>query len=265
LILSTRRLFCRLLRPLEIATVCDVGSMDGSDALSFRSILPRAAIFALEPNPTNFSLMAADDRLRRSGIRILPAAASDRRGDAPFYVVAADYAAPRARARRGMSSLHRRHDGSPLAATVAVPTVRLDELLESESVADTPIALWIDTEGAAFEAIQGCSGVLRSTRMIHVEVETQPVIGVGQKLFPDVERTLWEAGFVLFATDQAPDVLQFNALFLRADFAVEKTAEIVRYAKRERLRRRVSHTIIRLMPGRLRVALGLQLTETRCR
>ena len=68
-----------------------------------------------------------------------------------------------------------------------------------------------------------------------------------------------EAGFVLFATDQAPDVLQFNALFLRADFAVEKTAEIVRYAKRERLRRRVSHTIIRLMPGRLRLALGLGL------
>ena len=39
LILDTRRLFCRLLRTLEIETVCDVGSMDGSDALRFRRVL----------------------------------------------------------------------------------------------------------------------------------------------------------------------------------------------------------------------------------
>jgi hypothetical protein len=129
----------------------------------------------------------------------------------------------------------------------------------------SPIALWIDTEGAAFEVIAGSSKVLRSTRMIHVEVETRPVIGVDQKLFADVEKTLIGAGFVLYATDQPSDVLQFNALFLRADVAVAKAAEILRHARRERLRRRISHAILRLMPGRVRHALGLHLTETRCR
>jgi FkbM family methyltransferase len=90
LIVNTRRLFCRLLRTFDIATVCDVGSMDGSDALLFRRVLPRAAILALEPNPGNFALMAADTRLERAGIRVSPAAASDRGSLAPFFVIAAD-------------------------------------------------------------------------------------------------------------------------------------------------------------------------------
>ena len=105
MIVSTRRLFCRLLRTFDIATVCDVGSMDGDDALRFRRALPNAAVLALEPNPRNFALMAEDDRLKRAGIRILPVAASDRRSEAPLFVVDADYAPGRDLARRGMSSL----------------------------------------------------------------------------------------------------------------------------------------------------------------
>ena len=140
----------------------------------------------LEPNPRNFALMAADDRLSRAGIRILPVASSNSRGEAPFYIIEADYTIEARGGRRGMSSrVHRRHDGSPLAAVVHVQTVRLDELLAAESLADEPIALWIDTEGAAFEAIEGGSGVgLGGRGMIHVEVETQPVVGWARSCLP---------------------------------------------------------------------------------
>jgi FkbM family methyltransferase len=254
-------LFSRLLRTLDIETVCDVGSMDGLDALRFRRMLPRAAILALEPNPQNFALMAADERLRRSNIRVLPAAASDRRGEAPFYVVDADDTGAVGCARRGMSSLHRRQDGSALAAVIHVPTVRLDQLLESESLAATPIALWIDTEGSALQTIQGGAGILPSTRMIHVEVETRPVMGADHRLFADVDDTLRDAGFVLFATDQAREALQFNALYLRADVVRAKGDEILRRAERERLRRHFSRSILRLMPRRLRLALGFRIPD----
>jgi FkbM family methyltransferase len=132
-IVSTRRLFCRLLRTLDIATVCDVGSMDGSDALRFRRALPYATILALEPSPRNFALMIADARLQQAGIRVFPVAASDRRSEAPLFVVEADYAPGRDLARRGMSSLYERADWTRLTAVVPVPTVRLDELLASES------------------------------------------------------------------------------------------------------------------------------------
>jgi len=262
LILDTRRLFCRLLRTLAIETVCDVGSMDGTDALLFRRFRASARILAFEPNPRNFALMTADARLRRERIGVLPFAASDRRGTAPFFVVDADYTARADRARRGLSSLYQQSADSK---TVQVPTVRLDEVLAAEAVDRQPIALWIDTEGAAFEAIRGATGVLAATRILHVEVETKPIINTAQKLFADVERALTDVGFVLFATDQRRDVLQFNALFVRADSLREKATEIRRYAARERVRRTLEHAVLRLIPARLRAYLGLRLTETRCR
>jgi len=175
LIVNTRRLFLRLLHTFEIDTVCDVGSMDGSDALRFRRMLPAAEIIALEPNPLNFDLMEAD--LQRHHIRVLPVAASDREANARFFVVRAEYSPSGNPALRGMSSLHRRIDGSPLAEVIGVHTIRLDSLLAASGNAGGRVALWIDTEGMAFEAISGASGILARTQMLHVEVETVPCIG----------------------------------------------------------------------------------------
>jgi FkbM family methyltransferase len=248
-------LFSRLLRPFEIVTVCDVGSMDGADALRFRRSLPTARILALEANPRNFALMEADEELRRRSICVMPLAASDHDAEAPFYVVRAEYAAGRDQARRGMSSLYRRSDGSQLAEVVSVRTVRLDKLLAGESLVAGPIALWIDTEGMAMEVIHGASGVLQSTRMLHVEVETERCIGANQKLFADVERTLAEAGFVLLATDQPQHHVQFNALFIRADLRQSKAMKIRWWITAARLRRLVASTVLRLVPGRLRRVL----------
>ncbi|HEX6998502.1 MAG TPA: FkbM family methyltransferase [Gammaproteobacteria bacterium] len=263
MILDTRALFLRLLRTLEIATVCDVGSMDGADALRFRRALPRAAILALEPNPRNVALMQADDGLARHAIAILPFAAADRDGEAPLFVVDADYAPGRDRFRRGMSSLHRR-DGTQVADVVAVRTVRLDGLLRAQSLTSGPIALWIDTEGMAFEAVAGAAGILGATAMLHVEVETQRCISPEQKLLEDVERLLGEAGFRLLATDQPRDALQLNALFLRAESLAAKGPEIRRHAARARARRGMKRAVQGLLPRRLR-HLVPGVVETRVR
>jgi FkbM family methyltransferase len=252
LIVNTRRLFCRLLRTLEIETVCDVGSMDGHDALRFRRARPAADILALEPNPRNFALMEADEELRRQRIRILPLAASDRERNAPFFVVGAEYVVNRDWARRGMSSLHRRSDSSLLAEVVQVRTVRLDNLLADEGRAGLRVALWIDTEGMAFETIAGAAGVLDRTLMVHVEVETVPCIGVDQRLLPDVEKTLRDSGFVLLATDQARTAVQLNALFVRAESLRAKGREIRWQVARERLYRNARRAVRPLVPSRLR-------------
>ena len=57
-VVSTRRLFARLLRTFDVETVCDVGSMDGADARVFRRQLPDAHILAFEPNPTQLLTLA---------------------------------------------------------------------------------------------------------------------------------------------------------------------------------------------------------------
>jgi FkbM family methyltransferase len=250
-VLSTRRLFARLLRTFEITTVCDVGSMDGADALLFRRRLPHAKILALEPNPANYSLMRKDHRLREGDIRLLPFAASEHESEAPFFVVdaAAREGDPK---RRGMSSLHRRSGPWEPADIVPVRTVRLDRLLAEEKLAEDAIALWIDAEGMAYEVICGADGVLANTRILHVEVETEPCIGVSQRLFADVLRCLERAGFMLLATDQPVQNTQFNALFIRRELMRSRAQSIRTWLTLAWLRRRTAQAVLRLVPMRMR-------------
>jgi FkbM family methyltransferase len=244
-IVNTRRLFAGLLRTLDIATICDVGSMDGTDALLFRRSRPRANVLAFEPNPENFTRMQNDGRLHARGIRLFPFAASDRQAEAPFFVVATRHGRGTERERRGMSSLHRRADPALLAGIVPVRTVRLDQLLAEQRLLDGALALWIDAEGMALEVIRGADGVLANTRMLHVEVETTPCIAAGQHLFPDVHRCLEQAGFRLLATDHPLEYPQFNALFVRAELMHTHAASIGARLALARLRRCVGRVLYR--------------------
>ena len=131
MIVNTRRLFARLLSVLDISAVCDVGSMNGADALMCRDVLNRARIYAFEPNPGNFCLMQGDPALREHAIELVPLAATNYDGDAELFVVKADYSRPNA--WRGMSSLYRRSDGSELTAVIPVKTTRLDTAKPSSS------------------------------------------------------------------------------------------------------------------------------------
>jgi len=249
-IVDTPRLFLKLLRTLEIDTVCDVGSMDGADALRFRRALPAADVIAFEPNPRNFELMAADEELARERVRILPFAVSDRDAEAPFFVVSARYARNVDVQRRGISSLHPPADGSSIAEVARVRTVRLDGVLSERSAA-ARIALWIDTEGMGFEAVAGATRVLARTQMLHIETETVRCIGPGQRLLPDIERIL-DPDFALLATDHPRDWSQLNALFVRKGPLHAHSAEIRSLLASERRRHRVTSAVRQLVPGRLR-------------
>lgn len=247
-VVSTRWLFAALLGALDIDTVCDVGSMDGTDALRFRRHQPRANILAFEPNPENFARMQADERLRAQHIRVLPVAASDQDSDAPFFVVDTRRGPGAEHHRRGMSSLLRRAD--ECLSVVTVRTARLDRLLAEEQHAEEALALWIDAEGMALEVIRGADGVLANTRLLHVEVETTPCIGVHQHLFPEVRASLQRARFNLLATDQHAGQAQFNALFVRRDLLEARAWRIQVLLALAWLRRRVGRTLHRLSSGR---------------
>lgn len=244
-IVSTRWLFGALLGALDIDTVCDVGSMDGSDALRFRRRHPRGNILAFEPNPDNFARMQADARLRAQHIRVLPFAASDRDAEAPFFVVDAAHGPGSELERRGRSSLLRRTDQTPLTGVVPVRTVRLDRLLAEEQHADDALALWIDAEGMAFEVICGAEGVLGNTRLLHVEVETVPCVAPRQHLFPEVRERLRQADFELVATDQRLDHPQLNAVFVRRDLRGAHAARLRALLVLAGLRRRVGRALRR--------------------
>lgn len=213
MIAGTRHLFLRLLPVLGIDLACDVGSMDGGDALAIRRARPAARVLALEPNPHNFARMRADARLTGADIELLPLAANDREGPCTFHLVDADYAQPHH--RRGMSSLLERTDARLRAGSLCVECARLDRLLGAGGGGARRIALWIDVEGMAFEALQGARGILDEVWLIHVEVETRPCIAPLQHLYPEIDEFLTRAGFQRIATSAPLDAEQWNAVYVR--------------------------------------------------
>ena len=262
MIVNTRRLFASLLGRLQINAVCDVGSMNGQDALAFSAAAPRSSVWAFEPNPVNFGLMAADRAMRERNIRIVPLAAADYDGEAEFFLVDADYS--RGDPRRGMSSLYERTDEWAPAAVVRVRTARLDSFLADKCAADARLALWIDTEGKAYEVIEGLSGLAERVQLLHVEVETSPCIDAGQKLYPQVRALLAGLGFAQLATDQAPSHTQFNALFVRAQQPPAMRLELSARVLAARLRYLMVGVAMRLCPAYVRRYAALRHRAARC-
>lgn len=233
MVVNTRRLFATLLRTLKIGAACDVGSLDGTEALAFRAALPEATIFALEPNPDNLRRMRADAVLRERRVEVVAVAATNFDGEADFFLVDGQ---ANGDPRRGMSSLYARTDAFAGKRTVRVRTARLDTLLAEDCPAPRRVALWIDTEGKAYEALEGAAGLARQVHLLHVEVETTARIAAGQKLYPEVRALLESMGFEEIATDQIHTRPQFNAVFVRADRPMRVRVSVAAALVRERMR-----------------------------
>jgi len=246
---NTRQVFLALLRDLDIDLVCEVGSMNGEDALAFRARLPFARIMALEPNPENLRCMRADPRLATARIDIVGAAASHADAHAPFFVVEADYAT--ANARRGMSSLHQRDERAYPSNAIEVPTLRLDTLLAPAIAAmagGARIALWIDAEGHSCEVLEGLRGVAQHVVLMHVELESQPCIAPTQRLYPEARALLESWNLDEIAADQAHSHPQFNALFLRDGLDSASQRRVALRLRWARLRRGLVDALGRVCP-----------------
>lgn len=250
MLVNTQRLFARLLPRLRISAICDVGSMDGADSVRLAAANPHAAVYAFEPNPYNMRLMEERrDYFRQRNIELVPLAASDYDGVAQFFLVAADYS--RGDVRRGLSSLHRRAAGEWAAAAAPVPvrTTRLDTFIAASCEPGARLALWIDTEGAAYEVIAGLTRAAQQVQLLHVEVETVPCIGANQRLYPEVRSLLERLGFIELATDHPRSSEQFNTVFIRAGLAGWARLQILSLLARARLRYLLARALWRICPA----------------
>jgi FkbM family methyltransferase len=213
-ILDPKRLFLKLLQDVKPEMVCDVGSMDGADALHFRRILPQARIMAFEANPHNALLLQNDPRLAAEKIEVVQLAVWNRQDSLSFFVesfVQGD--AGEQTMRRGISSTRPREDQSPGTSRVVVPAEPLDAVIGRMRPPPASLALWIDVEGGAYEVLEGIAGLGRRVQLIHVEVETRPV-WQGQKLKADVVALARQLGFVLLARGR--NDVQHDLVFLDA-------------------------------------------------
>lgn len=253
-VVNTRRLFCGLLRSLGADLVCDIGSMDGQDALLFKRRAPVSRVIAFEANPINFDGMRANAALAANSVAVEPLAICERDGVADFFVVRSDH--PAWHARRGMSSLYARAQADQLDRVVRVSTSRLDSYVARHASDARRLALWIDVEGKAYEVIDGARSILARVLLIHVEVETRPLISAAQKTYLEVRELLLESGFTELASDFPLTGGQFNVLYVRLPAAPAERAALELHLARATWRRHATNLVYRFLPGRVRGLLA---------
>jgi hypothetical protein len=130
-------------------------------------------------------------------------------------------------------------------------------------LSDARLALWIDTEGKACEVIEGARGVAAQVCLVHVEVETRPIISPDQKLYPEVKALLDEFGFLELATDQARSSVQFNALFVRRALPTGLRLHMYAWLALFRVRRCIGTVVLAICPACMRRLHSLRSSHRR--
>lgn len=207
-LVKTRHLFYYLLRRLQPDLILDVGSRNGKDALAFRAACPDARIVAIEAHPQLAERMRQDASLARARIEVLHCAVSDADGEATFTVYQGE---------KRLGSLMDPGE-RPVAEAIRVPTRRLDGLPGLALAGRT--ALWIDVEGATYQALEGASRLLDSVILLHTEAEWEEA-WAGQKLAGDIEALLAKHALVPVFTGMKRHIPQGNIVFARRELAAQ--------------------------------------------
>jgi hypothetical protein len=113
----------------------------------------------------------------------------------------------------GNNSLRVRKQGGEKYEAVSIPIVSLDDFFGSNEFSTDDFSIWIDTEGCAYEVLQGAEKqFLDRTLSLFVEVEDKG-FWLGQKQSDKVFQILLSKSFIPIARD-FEYVNQYNVIFL---------------------------------------------------
>ena len=202
----TQRVFTRCLEIADallgresVRTIVEVGARDCTETLAFEAAFPAAKVVAFECNPAMLPTCRAAVR-GHERITLVERAASDRAGTVTFYPTDPERTVTQqAGGNPGASSLFRARADYPLETYVQTETTVEATTLEaycSDAGIDAIDLLWMDIQGAELMALRGLGERLRKVKLLHLEVEFQPIYE-GQPLFSDVHAFLRERGFRL--------------------------------------------------------------------
>jgi FkbM family methyltransferase len=176
-------------------TFVDVGANWGYFSLFAAGLLgPTGRIASLEPDPRLHALLQANLRHNRiTNVTPLPFAAADRNGT--LSLAAFDES-------QGNWGLSRLTD-QPAAATLAIPTVRIDELLDDLGI-DQVDLLKMDIEGSEDLALTGMAAGLARNRYRFVLLEVHPALLAERgRTFEEAVEPLRAAGYASWRIDHS--------------------------------------------------------------
>ena len=169
---------------LDFATVLDVGANIGQFTAAAQTAWPRSSFLAFEPLPAG-----AEALRKRAGVEVHQVAIGDRDGTITFHPHPYSLSSSALPVARGLQDRPWAEEDEP----IEVPIRRLDTVLAGRQLPG-PVLLKLDVQGLELAVLAGAPGTMRRVDALLLEVAFDRSYD-GQPLFPEVQRTLDDAGW----------------------------------------------------------------------
>jgi FkbM family methyltransferase len=190
----------------DFASVVDVGASRGQFTLLSAGLYPEARIFAFEPLPQPYAVLARVTA-RRPRIRTHQAAIGPQAGPTRMHVMRPDDCS----SLLAPSALESTIFGSAEDGSATIALAPLDAFLSARELAP-PALLKLDVQGFELEALEGCAALLDRFAAVYVECSFERLYE-GQALADEILAHLAERGFGLKGV--------YNAVYDRRGRAVQ--------------------------------------------
>jgi len=191
----------------NINVILEIGSRDAIQSIEFSKLFPKAKIYAFECNPPSIKKCIENVKSYKN-IEIVPYAVFNKNEKMKFYPVITNI---------GASSLFKLTEQYTIdfklcQKEIDVDTIRVDTWAKEKGI-DKIDLVWIDLQGAEYEAFDGMGKLLSDVQAIYTEVEYQALYK-GIKLFKDILKLLNEKGFSMIRNRPIRRDWWGNAIFL---------------------------------------------------
>jgi FkbM family methyltransferase len=175
----------------DFASVVDIGANRGQFTLLCAGLYPNARIFAFEPLPRPYAILARI-MARQPRIRTHQAAIGPHAGPVRMHVMHPDDCSSLLAPTAMQTAIFRGSEESGVATVALAP---LDVFVSAREL-EAPSLLKVDVQGYELEALKGCAGLLDRFAAVYVEGSFERLYA-DQALADEVLAHLAERGFGL--------------------------------------------------------------------
>lgn len=188
----------------------EAGAYEGETSRLIQSLLPNANVYAFEANKYNY--LHFKDLFKNSKANYLNLAVSDK-NDIISFNIQKTKKGKYIDKIKGNNSILLRNEDEVDYENILVQSITLDNYFKNKIKYNDNIALWMDLEGIAYQALEGSFNILKNVYAIKIEVESYQY-WKNQKLNTDVTKLLLTHGFFEIMCDFETSN-QFNILFCK--------------------------------------------------
>ncbi len=211
----------RLLSKIDVKVIFDIGAADGSSSIHYNYLFPNATIYAFEPLPQSFNLLA---KTTNENKLIIPLnyAVSDKIEEVDFHVTALDDSSSLLQPSVTGSSFDRHHR---LNKKIKVQTTTLDSIVKAYKINHIDL-LKIDAQGAENLIFKGAENLLNNLEIELIYCEVSFItLYKGSALFHEICSLLEKKRYKLFNVfniehNQKGQIAWGDALFVKENFSI---------------------------------------------